>query len=95
MGRKLVGKVINVSHQGDLITDITGAQLDTILPGAPVTVSCQEHQTVGILPENHGEPEMTLVAVRTAQDRLELRIVGESAREFLGIPAGAEVVVRW
>ena len=58
-------------------------------------VSCDEHETTGIFGLDHGQPEMTLLAVIGESGNLELAIVGESARIMLGIDVGEKVVVSW
>lgn len=92
---KIEGTVVSVSGGGDLVTSITADELRQIPAGAAVTVLCDEHQTAGILAPDHGEPDMTLVAVLSESGLLELRLVGESARDFLGIRPATKVVVKW
>ena len=63
------------------------------MPDAPrddsVTISFDGHQTAGIYSIDHGQPEMTLIALIGDDDCLEIRLVGESANAFLSVGVGA------
>lgn len=95
MAGKIKGKVVSASASGDLVTDLTADQLRQIPAGASVVITCDGHQTQGILPLEHSEPEMTFVAVIGPTSQLELRLVGDSAYAFLGIRPGSDVAVKW
>lgn len=95
MAQKIEGKVVSVDQNGDLVTDITANQLTDVPRDERVFVSCDEHETMGIYGPDHGQPEMTLLAVINDAGCLKLSIVGESARLMLGIDVGEKVVVSW
>ena len=95
MAQKIEGKVVSVDQNGDLVTDITANQLTDVSRDERVFVSCDEHETMGIYGPDHGQPEMTLLAVINDAGYLKLSIVGESARLMLGIDVGEKVVVSW
>jgi S-adenosylmethionine hydrolase len=44
---------------------------------------------------DHKEPAFTFLALLNADGQLELTIVGDSARDMLGLRPGMEVVVKW
>jgi S-adenosylmethionine hydrolase len=92
---KIEGAVVAISDGGNLITDITAAQLRDAPRGDSVTVSCDEHETIGIYDASHNEPPMTLIALLTESGKLELAIVGDSAKIMLGVRVGEKVVVKW
>jgi S-adenosylmethionine hydrolase len=92
---KIEGAVVSVSERGNLVTDITAAQLADTPRGDNVTVRCDEHETVGIFDLTHQEPEMTLLALIGQSGHLELEIVGDSAKIMLGVRVGEKVLVKW
>ena len=65
------------------------------LNGFPQTIVCDEHKTTGIFSVNHGQPEMTLLAMIGDGGTLQLALVGESSRIMLGVDAGARIAVHW
>jgi S-adenosylmethionine hydrolase len=92
---KIQGSVVSVSSSGDLVTDIAAEQLDGAPRDESVTIACGGHHTSCIFPADHGEPEMTFLALLNDSGQLQLSLVGESASAFLGIKPGDEVTVRW
>lgn len=94
MSGKIEGTVTATTENGNLVTDITAAQLEGVPRDERVSVSCGGHQTVGIFPPDHSEPEMTFLAVLN-DDQLQLTIVGDSAKIMLGLQEGEAVVVEW
>ena len=95
MAEQVVGTVITTDKVGNLLTDITAEQLQHAPNDERVTIACGGHQTYGIFPRDHNQPEMTLLAMFGAGDHLELILVGESAHKFLGIDVGEQVLVKW
>jgi hypothetical protein len=91
---RIEGQIVAASQEGDLITDISADRLRGVPHDQSVRICCDEHETVGIFPVDHKEPEATFLAV-VHSGILELRIVGMSARELLGIRIGEKVVVEW
>ena len=95
MTGRIKGAVVSISDAGNLVTDITAAQLKNAPTDERVTIACDGHETNGIFQAGHDQPESTFLALIGASGNLELEIVGLSASAMLGIRAGAEVVVTW
>ncbi len=95
MPGKIEGAVASISDSGNLVTDITAAQLRDVPRNDSVSVRCDEHETVGIFALDHKEPAMTLLALVGQSGNLELEIVGDSAKIMLGVRVGEQVVVKW
>jgi S-adenosylmethionine hydrolase len=92
---KVVGKVVAFSDQGNLVTDISAEQLSSAPRDERLVVRCDEHETYCLFETGHQQPESTLIAVLNTRGRLELEIVGESAKLMLGVPLGEIVEVCW
>ncbi len=92
---RIEGSVESIDAFGNLVTDITEEMLGDAPRDEQVTVECDEHQTLGIFATYADQPEMTLIAVIGSSDRLELAIVGDSAKTMLGVEVGTPVSVRW
>ena len=92
---KIEGKVVAVTESGNLVTDILLDRLSDVPRDDSVTIQCDEHQTVGIFPADHGQPAFTLLAVEGESGALELAIVEDSAKIMLGVGEGTPVEVRW
>lgn len=95
MSQKIEGKVVSISDDGNLITDIAAKQLEHAPRDETVTVRCDEHETHGLFSLEHSQPDFTLIALLGNSGNLELCIVGDSAKIMLGIGAGEKVVVEW
>jgi S-adenosylmethionine hydrolase len=93
--QRIEGKVVAYGESGNLVTDIPNDQLALPSEVATATVTCDEHQTVGIYAADHPEEPFTLMAIRGASGFLELTIVAESAKAMLGVRLGEKVVVEW
>jgi S-adenosylmethionine hydrolase len=89
------GAVVSYSEAGNLVTDISAEQLENVPTDQSVTIVCDEHETMGIFRAGHDQPPMTYIALIGESGKLELAIVGDSARDMLGVPRGAAVIVRW
>ena len=94
-GGSVQGKIVSVTDAGNLVTDITAEQLKAAPRGEGTVIRCDEHETCGLFPPDHKEPAFTFLAILNAAGQLELTIVGESARDMLGLRPGMEVVVQW
>jgi len=92
---KIQGRVVDISESGDAITDIGLERLKSVPQDDQVTVTCGGHVTSRIFPREHGQPEMTFLAVHGSTGFLELHLVGDSACAFLGLERGNEVVIKW
>jgi S-adenosylmethionine hydrolase len=95
MPGKIEGKVVAYSESGNLVTDIANDRLRDVPHSSGVTVTCDEHQTVGIYAADHPEEPFTLMAILGSSGALEITIIGESAKSMLGVPLGEKVVVKW
>lgn len=95
MAARLVGSVVDVSNSGDLITDLTHAQLTALGYNAETKVVVdEEFETIGIYGEDHSQPEMTLIAILSETSPLRLCLVSDSASMMLGVKKGARVEIR-
>jgi len=89
------GIVESIGPEGQLITSIENGILVDAGQDESVSVMFGAHKTVGVYPEDHGQPEATLVASMGRSGFLEIEIVGVSISEMLGIKAGGPVSVTW
>jgi S-adenosylmethionine hydrolase len=92
---KIEGAVVEITETGNLVTDISAAQLRAAPTDERVVIECDEHQTAGIFTPDHDQPPMTFLAIVKEGGHLELTIVGDSAKDLLGVAVGTPVVVRW
>jgi len=92
---QIQGKITSYSDAGNLVSDIGNERLDNVPRGEEVTVTCDEHQTVGIYAADHPEEPFTLMAILGTSGCLELTIVGESAKAMLGVRVGESITVKW
>jgi S-adenosylmethionine hydrolase len=92
---KIEGTVVAYGPSGNLVTDISNDRLAGVPQGTSVSVTCDEHETVGIFPADHQEEPCTLMAILGESGCLELTIVGESAKIMLGVLLREKVVVKW
>ncbi len=95
MAGKIQGCVVSVTAAGSLVTDISAEQLRNAPRDERTQIRCGEHFTQGLFPPNHGEPEMTFLAIVDDSGPLQLQIVGDSASLMLGIGGGEQIVVEW
>ena len=95
MSNKIVGSVVSLSDSGGLVTDIDGDQLKDAPRDESVSVSVGGHQTIGIYPLDHGQPDSTLIALLPDNDTLRIELVGISISEMLGLNVGESVSVKW
>lgn len=93
--RKIAGRVQSIDSFGNLITDITESALVDVPRSEGTTITCDEHQTLGIFRTYAEQPEMTLIALVGSSGNLELAIVGDSAALMLGVKVGTPVTVSW
>jgi S-adenosylmethionine hydrolase len=95
VANRIEGEVVEVDSFGNLITNISRQMLASAPTDESVTIRCDEHETQGIFSAYAEQPPMTLIALVGSNDKLELAIVGDSARAMLGVGEGARVVVSW
>jgi len=90
------GKVVEVSSEGDLITDIRAEDLAHVDRSASTKIVVdEEHETFGIFEGEHDQPAMTLIAILDEQHPLRLHLVSDSASMMLGVRKGASVEIVW
>ncbi len=95
MAVKIQGNVIEVTADGDLLTDIAPSQLSAAPRDESVRIIVdEEHETFNIFTPDHQQPAMTFIAI-LADEGLKLHLVGDSASMMLGVRKGASVEVRW
>lgn len=92
---KIEGVIESIDSFGNLISNITADQLAQVPRGETTVVECDEHQTQGIFTTYSDQPEMTLVALVGSSGKLELAIVGDSAKIMLGVRVGTPITVVW
>ena len=92
---KVTGQVVSVSAEGNLVTDISVGDLGNAPRDERVSIKSEGHATAGIYALDHGQPEMTFIAIEGGSGCLELLLVGDDASRFLGIQAGSAVTVQW
>ena len=96
MAETIVGKVTEVTPEGDLLTDITSEQIAKAPSDESVRILVDdEHETFGIFSAEHNQPSMTLIAISHPNGPLRLHLVGDSASMMLGVRRGANVQVKW
>lgn len=95
MAKSIQGEIVAVDSFGNLISNITEAQLAGVPTGEELQVLCDEHETRGLFRTYADQPPQTFVAVVGSNGCLELAIVGESAAMMLGLGVGAKVELRW
>jgi hypothetical protein len=96
MAETIVGKVTEVTPEGDLLTDITAEQIAKAPNDESVRILVDdEHETFGIFSADHDQPSMTLIAIAQPDTPLRLHLVGDSASMMLGVRRGANVQVKW
>ena len=83
---EIEGVIESVDSFGNLITNIRDES---------VRIVCDEHETTGIFRTYGDQPEMTLIALVGSIGKLELAIVGDSAKVMLGVEKGTAVKILW
>ncbi len=96
MSGRIEGIVVEVTSNGDLITNISSAQWKPIPRSTDTRVLIDgEHETIGLFDTNHQQPSMTLVAIAENEAPLRLHLVDDSAAIMLGVRPGAPIDIRW
>ena len=89
------GQIVSFTPEGQATTDIAVERLNAAPRDISCTIHCDEHQTAGLFPPTHSEPDMTFLAILGQGGFLELVIVGDSAKLMLGLKVGDKVSVKW
>jgi len=96
MSKSISGSVIEVTSNGDLVTDITTDKLKLVPRDESLKVIVDdEHETFGLFAADHQQPAMTLIAIADSDSSLRLHLVGDSATLMLGVRQGAPVLLKW
>ena len=89
------GCVQSLNDAGDLVTDISNQQCTEIDPLDQAKVAVGGHETIGIYPTDHNEPESTLIAVQGTSGHIEVGITGMNMSQMLGLAVGEKVKITW
>lgn len=96
MSGRIQGKIVDVTLEGDLVTDLLAEHLQHVGRGSETKITVdEEHETFGLFGPDHQQPPMTLVAIVDPSGSLRLHLVSDSAAMMLGVRAGASVEVSW
>jgi S-adenosylmethionine hydrolase len=96
VAEKILGKVVEVSVDGDLITDIPQEKWNSVKRSSETKIVVDdEHETFGLFAPEHNQPPMTLIAIIEPSKPLRLHLVSDSASAMLGVQRGAKVEVVW
>ena len=89
------GSVESLNEAGDLITDISNQRCTEISKLDQARVAIGGHETIGIFPLDHNEPESTLIAVQGGSGKIEVGITGTNVSKMLGLAVGEKVRITW
>jgi S-adenosylmethionine hydrolase len=93
---KIDGKVEKIGESGQLVTDISIEKLTQVPRGDDsVKIKFGGHETLGIFPASHGQPDSTMVASEGESGFVEIEIVGISLSDMLGIKIETPVAISW
>ena len=95
MAKDIKGQVASINEAGGLISDIPNDLVQDAPQDESVCVKFGGHETVGIHPSEHGQPDSTMVAVRGDSGFVEIEIVGIPLAPMLGIQVGEKIEIRW
>lgn len=92
---RLEGRVVEVDHYGNLITNVRPDDLGDAPRDERLRITLGEHQTFGLWRTYADQPPQTLLALVGSTGCLELAITNGSAAEMLGGRVGDPVVLDW
>ena len=95
MANQIEGQVVKIGEQGNLLTDIAIDRVSEIVGNETVVVKFGGHETIGLFPADHGQPDATMVASLGPSGFVEIEIVGISLAEMLGIKVNEPVAIVW
>jgi S-adenosylmethionine hydrolase len=95
LANRIDGTVASIGSEGNLITDISNDQVAEVPRDESVTIKFGGHETFGLFPAEHGQPDATMVASLGASGFVEIEIVGIPLAEMLGIRVGETVIMKW
>lgn len=88
------GCVKSINSAGDLVTDIAVQNVSKAPNLLEVKIKVGDHETIGIYPDDHDEPDGTLIAVDKS-GLIEIGITGMSISEMLGLAVDEKVTIKW
>ncbi|QDV75359.1 SAM hydrolase/SAM-dependent halogenase family protein [Botrimarina mediterranea] len=92
---RIEGRVAEVDHYGNLITNISADLLKETPRDERLRVTLGEHETYGLW-QTYGEnPPQTLVALVGSEGFVEVALVNGNAAEMLGAGVGDAVCLNW
>lgn len=95
LSNQIEGTVASCDATGNLVTDIPNDSVAGLVGDESISIKFGGHETFGIFPGDHSEPDATLVASLGDSGFVQIGIVGISISDMLGIKAGVAVVVAW
>ena len=95
LSNQIEGVVATCDSDGNLITDIPNDSVAGLVGDENVSVKFGDHETFGVFPTAHGEPDATLVASLGESGCVQIELVGISLSDMLGIKSGVQVVIAW
>jgi len=95
LSNQIDGEVASCDSAGNLVTNIANDSVAGLVGDENVSVKFGDHETFGIFPTEHGEPDATLVASLGQSGCVEIEIVGISLSDMLGIKPGVQISIAW
>ncbi len=83
------GKIVAVTDQGNLVSDIAASQLEQAPRDEQLVVVCDEHETHGLFDANHNQPESTFIAVLSEDGCLDWRSLVSAPPSCWGSQSGS------
>jgi len=90
----IAGSAVHIDHYGSYITNITEERMSRF-EGPPLLVRIGSFTIMGLSRTFTDKQQGELLAYIGSTGHLEIAVSRGSARESIGLPAGAEVTVRW
>lgn len=93
--RRLVGEVESIDSFGNLISNISRADLGRVAQNQPLKVSCGACQAISIVRTYAGQGPGSVVALVGSGGRLEVAVVEGNAARELNVRVGGPVAIHW
>lgn len=92
---RIEGRVVEVDHYGNLITNIRADTLIDVPHGDQLRITLGDHETYGLWQTYAEQPPQTLIALVGSTRYVELAIVNGSAAAMLFAGVGSAVCLDW
>ena len=92
---RIEGKIVEIDHYGNLITNIEQALLVEAPRDEQICIECGEHETFGLQVTYGDQPPFTFVALIGSGGYLELALVNDNAAKMLSASVGDSVILSW